>query len=140
MAAIGRRDGAFAMLSVTAAVLLTACATSPAPLDEDEVAAVTEAYSDSAAELPTVGDLLPLAREGTIGMVDARSSSGQHDEHVSVDGMPGEEYAEWPVVSICASVDIVPTVLVVALPPNELANFNDRPWGVNCDFTQYVDR
>lgn len=135
MAAMRRREGALALLGITAAVLLTSCATGPAPLQQDEIDAVMDAYDPEHLGSLTVGEAVSLAPEGTIGMIDARSSSGTHDAHVSVDGMPGQEYADWPVISVCGSGGSVPSVLLVALPPDELASFNDRPWGVNCDFT-----
>lgn len=135
MAAVRRRDGAFALLGITTAVLLGGCATGPAPLHEDEIDAVMGAYDSDDLGSLTVGDALPLAPEGTIGMVDARSTSGMHDESVSVDGMPGEEYADWPVIAMCGSGGVVPSVLLVALPPDELAVYEERPWGTNCDLT-----
>lgn len=135
MAAMRRRDGAFAMLGITAAVLITSCAAGPAPLHDDEIQSVMAAFDPDDVGSLTVGDALPLAPAGTIGMVDARSSSGTHDEHVEVDGMPGEEYADWPVIAMCGSGGVVPSVLLVALPPEELSTFEERPWGTNCDLT-----
>lgn len=139
MAATGRRDGAFAMLGIAAAVLLTGCATGPAPLHDDEIQAVMAAFDPEDVGSLTVGDALPIAPDGTIGMVDARSSSGKHDEHVAVEGTPGEEYADWPVIAVCGSGGVVPSVLLVALPPEELSAFEERPWGTSCDLTASLD-
>lgn len=135
MAAMRRRESALALLGITAAVLLTSCSSGPAPLHQDEIDAVMDAYDPDDLGSFTVGEALSLAPDGTIGMIDARSSSGAHDEHVSVDGMPGEEFADWPVVSVCGAGGSVPSVLLVALPPDELAGFAERPWGSECDFT-----
>lgn len=135
MAAMRRREGAFALLGITAALLLTGCGTGPAPLHDDEIQTVMDAFDPEDVGSLTVGDALPLAPEGTIGMVDARSSSGMLDEHVSAEGMPGEEYADWPVIAMCGSGGVVPSVLLVALPPEELAGYQERPWGTSCDLT-----
>ncbi|WP_405216462.1 hypothetical protein [Agrococcus sp. Ld7] len=140
MAAMRRREAALALLGIAAAVLVTSCASGPAPLHQDQIDAVMDAYDPEDLGSLTVGEAVSLAPEGTIGMIDVRSSSGTHDVHVSVDGMPGEEFADWPVVSVCGSAGVVPSVLLVALPPHELAGFAEHPWRSECDFTVFDER
>ncbi|WP_206446847.1 hypothetical protein [Agrococcus sp. KRD186] len=115
-----------------AALLLTGCASGPAPLSEPEITAVLAAIEPGSGV--TVGDALALAREGTIGMIDARIATGVGQAQDVFEGAPPAGYHDWAIVATCSYGSSIPSIEVAAVPPADLdAAMASRGWNLQCD-------
>lgn len=115
-----------------AALVLTGCAAGPAPLAEPEMQAVFDAIEPASGA--TVGDALALARDGTIGMIDARIATGVGQTQESFSGAPPEAYLDWAVVGLCGYGSSIPSIEVAAVPPADLeAAMASQGWNLQCE-------
>lgn len=136
MPLVGTVATVLALAAIAAALMLAGCASGPERLEQAEVAAVMDAVDVQGPQRSTVAEALELSPHGTIGMVDARASSGVHDDAVTVPGAPGGDFLDWPIVAVCGSPNAAPSVLLVALPPDEVAAFEADPWGIGCQMAE----
>ncbi|GEK81434.1 hypothetical protein [Agrococcus baldri] len=116
--------------------VLAGCASGPVALDSMQIEQVMEQVELEAPDRATVEEALRLSPAGTIGVLDAREATTGAEPAATPIPSPGAEHADWVVVSTCGSAGAVPSILLMALPPEEVEAFVAAPWGTNCDFTQ----